>query len=123
MQPNFCSVPSGEPQRKVRLEILSPGLGFCARQLGAHYVAKRSGRRRLGGLLVLVDLAALDLLDGGAIAETDTARVRADLDDLEVVLFAGLERTGALKRASGGTKRRGAIVAALALFDFGVVAK
>src|SRR5271168_1907603 len=115
MQPNFCSVPSGEPQQKGRLEILSLGLGFCGRQLGAHHVAERSGRRRLGGLLVLIDLAALDLLDRGAIAETDAARLRADLDDFEVVLFAGLERAGALERAGGRTERRGAIVAALAL--------
>src|SRR5271155_3156570 len=102
---------------------LLPRLGLRRRQLGAHHVAERSGRRGLGGLFVLVDLAALDLLDSGAIAETDAARFRADLDDFEIVLFARLERAGALERAGSGTKRRGAIVAALALFDFGVVAK
>src|SRR5271163_2776325 len=123
MQPNFRSVPSDGPPSEGPPEMLSLGLGFCGRQLGAHHVAERSGRRRLGGLFVLVDLAALDLLDRGAIAEADAARLRADFDDFEVVLFARLKRAGALERAGSGTKRRGAIVAALALFDFGVVAK
>src|SRR5271154_4388257 len=123
MQPNFRSVPSDGPPSEGPPEMLSLGLGFCGRQLGAHHVAERSGRRRLGGLFVLIDLAALNLFGGGAIAETDAARFRADLDDFEVVLFARLERASALERARGGTKRRGAIVAALALFDFGVVAK
>ena len=72
----------------------------------------------------MFDFLALDLFGGGAIAQTDAARLRADLDDLEIVLLARLERTGALERAGAGAVHgRVAVVAALAVFDFGVVAE
>src|SRR5262249_2946677 len=72
---------------------------------------------------VLLDFAALLLLDGGAIAQADAARLRADLDDLEVVFFARLERASALERAGRRAETAGAFVAAAGLFGFGVLAK
>src|SRR5580692_6045480 len=99
---------------------------LTSRQLGLERVANRCrrGRLRRGRGAILFDFLALDLLGGGAIAQTDAARLRADLDDLEIVLLAGLERTGALERAGAGALHGGvAVVSALALFDFGVVAE
>ena len=72
-----------------------------------------------------VDLAAFDLLGGGAIAETDAARLRADFDDFEFVFFARFERPRAFQRTGGGAVHRcgRTFVATLAIFDLGVVAK
>src|ERR1700680_1474051 len=93
-------------------------------QLGLERVANRRRRGSLRRGAILLDFLALDLLSGGAIAQSDAARLRADLDDLEVVLLAGLERTGALQRPGAGALHGGvAIVAALALLDLGVVAE
>src|SRR5579872_6064417 len=92
-------------------------------ELGFKSVADRRGRRRFGRRAILLDFLAFDLFGRGAIAEADAARFRADLDDLEIVFFAGFERTSALQRASSRTEAGRAFVAAFAIFDFRVVAK
>src|ERR1700724_776567 len=79
---------------------------LARRQFRPHHVAQSCRGRRLGGLFVVIDLAPLDLFHRRTIAEADAPRVRADLDDLEVVLFARLERTSALQRAGRWTERR-----------------
>src|SRR5258705_6480429 len=99
----------------------------CSRRLARskfllHDIADRGRRRRLRRL-VLLDLLALDLPHSRAIAQTDSPRFGADLDDLEVVFLAGFQRTGALQRSRGRTEIADALIAALALFDFGVVAQ
>src|SRR4029077_8438956 len=76
-------------------------------------------RRRL----VLFDLPPLHLLDGGAIAQADATRFRADLDYFEVVFLAGLERSGTLQGSGGGAMHGRTFVAPAFIFDFGVVAK
>src|SRR6201993_5439385 len=85
-------------------------------------IADRGRRRRLRRL-VLLDLLALDLPHGRAVAQADASRFRADLDNFEIVFLARFQRAGALQRSCGGTEIAGAFVAALALFDFGVVAE
>src|SRR5258707_13952438 len=85
------------------------------RQLGLQRVPNRRRRRGLRRRTILFDLLAFDLLDRGAIAQADATRLRADLDDLEVVLFTRFERTGALQRAGGRTEAGSTFVAALAL--------
>src|SRR4029077_7650855 len=87
-----------------------------------HRIADRGRRRRLRRL-VLLDLLALDLPHGCAIAQTDAPGFRADLDDFEIVFLAGFHRAGVLQRSGGGTEVADAFVAALALLDFGVVAE
>src|ERR1700757_4648354 len=99
----------------------------CSRQLARsklllHGVADLGRRRRLRRL-VLLDLLPLLLPDGRAVAQTDAPRLRADLDNLEIVFLAGFERAGALQRSGGRTEIARAFVAALALLDFGVVAE
>src|SRR5258708_12581037 len=87
-----------------------------------HDIADRAVRRRLRRL-VLLDLLALDLPHGRAIAQADAPRLRADLDNLEIVFLAGFQRSGALQRSGGRTEIARAFVAPLALFNFGVVAE
>src|SRR5216683_1355876 len=87
-----------------------------------HDIADRGRRRRLRRL-VLVDFLALDLPHSGAVAQTDASRLRADLDDLEVVFLARFQRARALQGAAGRPEIANALIAALALLDFGVVAE
>src|SRR5271170_1660315 len=128
----YC-LPAGAPW-EAQPGLLQESLPFAARrprsltagQLGLERVAYGRGRRRLrrGRGAILLDFLALDLLGGGAVAQTDAACLRADLDDLEIVLLARLERTGALQRTGGGAVHgRVAFVAAFAFFDFRVVAE
>src|SRR5260370_22278852 len=86
-----------------------------------HDIADRGRRRRLRRL-VLLDLLALDLPHGRAVAQANAPRFRADLDNFEIVFLAGFQRAGALQRSCGRTEVARAFVAALALFDFCVVA-
>src|SRR5205807_5152088 len=71
---------------------------------------------------VLLDFAALNLLYRGFIAEADAARIAADLDDFEVVFFAGFQGASTLERA-GGCACNGTFVAPTAIGDFRVMAK
>src|SRR5258708_14882847 len=87
-----------------------------------HDIADRGRRRRLRRL-VLVDFLALDLPHGSAVAQTNAARLRADLDNFEIVFLAGLQRAGALQRTGGRAEIADALIAALALLDFRVMAK
>src|SRR5882724_3518876 len=87
-----------------------------------HDIADRGRRRRLRRL-VLVDFLALNLPHGRPVAQTDAPGLRADLDDLEIVFLAGLQRAGALQRTGGRAEIADALIAALALLDFRVVAK
>src|SRR5882672_10664074 len=87
-----------------------------------HGIADRGRRRRLRRL-VLFDLLALDLPHGRAVTQSDAPRLRADLDNLEIVFLAGLQRAGALQRSGGRAEIADAFIAALALLDFGVVAQ
>src|SRR5713101_259715 len=93
------------------------------RQLGLQRVPYRRRRRGLRRRTILFNLFALDLLDRRAVAQTDAPRLRADLDDLEVVLLTRLERSGALQRPGGRTETRMPLVAALALLNLRVMAK
>src|SRR5260370_24943199 len=96
---------------------------LTGRQLGLQRVPYRRRRRGLRRRAILFNLLAFDLLDRRAIAQTDAACLRADLNDLEVVFLARLERTRALLRTGGRTEARSAIVTALTLLNFRVVAK
>src|SRR5580692_6887370 len=80
--------------------------GLPGGQLGLERVANRRRRGSLRRGAILLDFLAFDLLGGGAIAQSNAARLRADLDDLEIVLLARLERTGALQRAGAGAVHR-----------------
>src|SRR2546429_5365289 len=91
------------------------------RKLGLQRVPDRCRRRGLRRCTILFNLLALDLFHRRPIAQTNAPRLRADLDDLEIVFLAGLERPGALQRAGCGTEARGAFVAALALLDLRVI--
>src|SRR5258708_12360267 len=93
------------------------------RQLGLQRVPNRRCRRGLRRRTILFDLLALDLLDCRAVSQSDAPRFRADLDDLEVVFLAGLERTGALQRTSRRAESGMPFVATLALFDLRIVAE
>src|SRR5882757_6278266 len=110
---NLSDEPAGQrksPRRLPRSKFL------------LHDIADRGRRRRLRRL-VLVDFLALDLSHGRAIAQTDAPRFRADLDDLEIVFLAGFQRARALQRAAGRPEIANALIAALALLNFGVVAE
>src|SRR6266581_4263787 len=96
---------------------------LTSRQLGLQRVPNRRRRRGLRRRAILFDLLALDLLDCGAVAQANAPRLRADLDDLEVVFLARLERTRALQRTGCRTETGVPFVTALALFNFRVVAK
>src|SRR5260221_2487832 len=87
-----------------------------------HDIADRGRRRRLRRL-VLVDFLALNLPHGSAVAQTNAARLRADLDNFEIVFLAGLQRAGALQRTGGRAEIANALIAALALLDFRDMAK
>src|SRR6267143_1870396 len=93
------------------------------RELGLQRVPNRRRRRGLRRRAILFNLLALDLLNRRAVAQTDAPRLRADLDDLEIVFLARLERPRALQRPGGRTEARGTFVTPLALFDFRVMAK
>src|SRR5260370_36103423 len=93
------------------------------RQLGLQRVPYRRRRRGLRRRAILFNLLALDLLDRRAVAQTDAPRLRADLDDLEIVLFAWLKGSRTLQRPGRGTEARRPFVAALALLNLRVVAK
>src|SRR5256885_16444609 len=93
------------------------------RQLGLQRISYRRRRRGLRRRAILFDLLALDLFYRRAVAQTDAPRLRADLDDFEVVFFTRLERPGTLQRPTGRTEARGSFVTALALLDFRVVAE
>src|SRR5260370_804024 len=93
------------------------------RQLGLQRVPYRRRRRGLRRRAILFNLLALDLLDRRAVAQTDAPRLRADLDDLEIVFLARLERPGTLQRTGRGTEARRTFVAALALLNLRVVAE
>src|SRR5258705_2658897 len=67
-----------------------------------HGIADRGGCRRLRRL-VLLDLLALDLPHGRAIAQADAPRFRADLDNLEIIFLARFLRARALQRTGGRT--------------------
>src|SRR5208337_4544894 len=85
-------------------------------------VADRGCRRGLRRF-VLLDLLALDLPDSRTVAQADAPRLRADLNDLEIVFLAGFQRAGALQGAVGRAEIARTFVAALALLDFGVMAE
>src|SRR5882672_11893741 len=70
------------------------------RQLGLQRVPDGRRRRGLRRRPILFNFLAFDLLDRGAVAQSDAPRLRADLDDLEIVFFARLERTRTLDRKS-----------------------
>src|SRR6266478_6324320 len=93
------------------------------RQLGLQRVPNRRCRRGLRRRTILFDFLALDLLDRRAVTQADAPRFRADLDDLEVVFLAGLERPRALQRTSRRAESGMPFVAPLALFDLRIVAK
>src|SRR5215470_91402 len=96
-----------------------PAIGCCIlprRQFLLHGVADGCRGRRFRRL-VLLNLAAFLLPHRRAIAESDSPRVVADLDDLEVVLFARLQRTRARAEV------RWALIAAPAILDLGVMAE
>src|SRR5271169_5629803 len=114
LQKSVCQPQSSSANRLAR------------RQLGLERVANCRGRGRLrrGRGAILFDFLAFDLFGGGAIAQTDAARLRADLDDLEIVLLARLKRPRALQRTGGGAVHgRVAFIASFAFFDFRVVAE
>src|SRR5713101_4380330 len=92
-------------------------------ELGLQRVPNRRRRRGLRRRPILFDLLALELLHGGAVAQTDAPRLRADLDDLEIVFLARLERPRALQRPGGRAVPGMPLVAPTPVFDFGVVAK
>src|SRR5215471_14770659 len=96
-----------------------PAIGCCIlprRQFLLHGVADGCRGRRFRRL-VLLNLAAFLLPHRRAIAESDSPRVVADLDDLEVVLFARFQRT------RGRAEVRWALIAAPAILDLGVMAE
>src|SRR5216684_1082699 len=93
------------------------------RELGLQRVPNRRCRRGLRRRTILLNLLALDLLDGGAVAQADASRLRADLDNLEVVFLTRLERPGTLQRSGSRAESGMPFVTALALFDLRVVAK
>src|SRR6267378_2614839 len=84
------------------------------RELGLQRVPNRRRRRGLRRRTILFNLLALDLLHRRAVAQADAARLRADLDDLEVIFLARLKRTRALQRTGCGTEARRTFIAALA---------
>src|SRR5437879_9035702 len=85
------------------------------RQFGLQRVPDRRRRRGLRRRAILFNLLALDLLHRRAVAQPDAPRLRADLDDLEVVFLARLEWPGTLQRPSCRTEARRDFVEALAL--------
>src|SRR5712692_9515915 len=93
------------------------------RQLGLQRVPYRRRRRGLRRRAILFDLLALDLLHCRAVAQTDAPRLRADLDDLEIVFLARLERPRTFQRTGRRTETRMPFIAALALLNLRVVAK
>src|SRR5260370_11625056 len=93
------------------------------RQLGLQRLAYRRCRRGLRRRAILFNLFTFDLLDGGAVAQTVACRFRADLDDLEIVLFARRELPCALQRPGCRSETRWSLVTALALFNLRVMAK
>src|SRR6267154_734113 len=104
--------------RTFRPTVLASG------QLRLNRVADGRRRRGLRGRLVLLDFAPLDLLHRRAEAQPDAPRFRADLDDLEIVFLARLERPRALQRPRRGPVHRSAFVAPPApVFDLRIVAK
>src|SRR5260370_27852420 len=100
-----------------------PGSPLAGGQLRLNSVADGRRRRGFRGRLILLDFAALDLLDGGSVAQTDAPRFRADLDNLEIVFLARLQRAGALQRPGCGTVHRWTFVTPAPLFDLRVVAE
>src|SRR6202047_2584181 len=98
--------PLGSAARFVAKKFPSAACRLPGGQLGLERVTNRRGRGSLRRRAILLNFLALDLLGGGAIAQSDAARLRADLDDLEIVLLARLERTGALQRAGAGAVHR-----------------
>src|SRR5215472_6339491 len=92
-------------------------------KLGLQRVANRRRRRGLRRRPILFDFLALELLHRRAVAQADSSRLRADLDDFEIIFLARLERSRALQRASGWAVAAHAFVAPAAVFDFSVVAK
>src|SRR5260370_14596290 len=93
------------------------------RQLGLQRIAYRRRRRGLRRRAILLNLFTLDLLHSGAVAQTNAPRFRADLDDLEIVLFARLERPRALQRPGCRSETPWSLVTALALLNLRVMAK
>src|SRR5467141_3146531 len=61
------------------------------RQFGLQRVPNRRRRRGLRRRAILFNLLALDLLHRRAVAQSDAPRLRADLDDLEIVFLARLD--------------------------------
>src|SRR5260370_1128639 len=96
---------------------------LTGRQLGLQRVPYRRRRRGLRRRTMLLNRLALDLLDRRAVAQADAPRLWADLDDLEIVFLARLERPGTLQRPGRGTEARRTFVAALALLNFRVMAE
>src|SRR5258708_25120147 len=97
--------------------------GLTRREFGLQRVPNRRRRRGLRRRTILLNLLALDLLDGSAVAQADAPRLRANLDDLEIIFLARLEWPGTLQRSGSRTESGMPFVTALALFDFRVVAK
>src|SRR5260370_3559848 len=97
--------------------------GLTRREFGLQRVPNRRRRRGLRRGTILLNLLALDLLGGGAVAQADASRRRADLDNLEVVFLTRLERPGTLQRSGSRAESGMPFVTALALFDLRVVAK
>src|SRR5467141_5462603 len=93
------------------------------RQLGLQRIPDGRRRRGLRRRAILFNLLAFDLLDRGTVAQSDAPRLRADLDDLEIVFFARLERTRTLQRPGCRTETRGPFVTALPLLDLRVMAE
>src|ERR1700682_4586338 len=107
-----------------RLVPAAPVLNqLTRRQLGLQRVPYRRRRRGLRRRAILFNLFAFDLLDRGAVAQSDTPRLRADLDDLEIIFFARLERPRTLQRPGCRTATRGPFVTALPLLDLRVMAE
>src|SRR5919109_305013 len=85
-----------------------------------------SNRRRRRGLRrrpILFDFLALELLHRRAIDQTNSSRLRADLDDFEIIFLARFERSRALQRTRGRAVTAHSLVAPAPVFDFCVVAK
>src|SRR5258705_2005 len=93
-------------------------VSLARREFLFQHIANRRARRSLRRGTVLRDLLALLLFHGALVTESDAARFRADLDDLEIVFFARLEWTSALQRTAGRAIHTARVVATAALHDF-----
>src|SRR5712672_481572 len=96
---------------------------LARRKLGLNGITNRRRRRGLRRRLILVDLAPLHLFDRRAIAKPYSPCLRADLDDLEIIFLARLQRSRTLQRSRRSAVHGGSLISASFVFDFGVMAE